>query len=298
MARPFLSLYARRLVAPTLLGIASVILAFPAFSTERRSQDAKIPAIPGTDAVTGNVPDVVDTVFRSRWLGSAREFSVDAAGKIQASNRVPSSDLIDSKSAAIGVSGLALSDSQFDLSSTETGPACGPSPLSASDIARLVVAAARKHQVDPDFALAIAATESRLDRARNSPKGARGPMQLMPSTAAFLGVADICDPAENIDGGIRLLKSLFETYRNPFIVAAAYNAGETNVQKYGGIPPFPETVRFVAEVVNRQLGLPTLEAGKGERTKIAPVATAIDDVATGVLGAGKSRQWVGGVMQF
>ncbi len=119
----------------------------------------------------------------------------------------------------------------------------------------------------------------------------------MPSTAAFLGVADICDPAENIDGGVRFLKSLFETYRNPLIVAAAYNAGEANVQKYGGVPPFPETVRFVAEVVNRQLGL-QLPGPKDGGRKVSSHPNIDDDPKTGVLATGEARRWVGGVMHF
>ena len=122
-------------------------------------------------------------------------------------------------------------------------------------------------------------------------------MQLLPSTAAFLGVADICDPVDNIDGGVRFLRSLFETYRNPLIVAAAYNAGEASVQKYGGVPPFPETVRFVAEVVNRQLNLPTPALRDGGR-QVPSYPSDDDNAATGVLATGEASRWVGGVMQF
>ena len=89
------------------------------------------------------------------------------------------------------------------LNMNRNSPACPPSPLLPDEIARLVALAADRHGVDAEFAEAIAWTESRFDQVRNSPKGARGPMQLMPGTASGLGVRDICDPAENIDGGVR-----------------------------------------------------------------------------------------------
>ncbi|KAA3452350.1 lytic transglycosylase domain-containing protein [Mesorhizobium sp. SARCC-RB16n] len=222
---------------------------------------------------------------------------VGSDGNVQLSDTPLAVRRAEGENVAVSSDGSVDEHSQFDFSLTGTGYSCGPSPLTTSQIAQLVVGVARRHGVDPDFALAIATTESQLDRDRNSPKGARGPMQLMPSTAAFLGVADICDPAENIDGGVRFLKSLFETYRNPLIVAAAYNAGEANVQKYGGIPPFPETVRFVVKVVNRQLGLQTPRPKDGGR-KVSSYPKTDDSAETGVLATGEDRRWVGGVMQF
>lgn len=134
---------------------------------------------------------------------------------------------------------------------------CGPSPATPYEIRRLVIEAAQRHEVDVDFALAIATAESRLDRLRNSPKGARGPMQLMPETADRFGVADICDPEQNVDGGVRYLRELIDEFRHPTLVAAAYNAGEGRVREYGGIPPFKETVGYVAEVLNLQMELAT-----------------------------------------
>lgn len=119
----------------------------------------------------------------------------------------------------------------------------------------------------------------------------------MPSSAHELGVTDICDPAQNIDGGVRLLRSLLDTYRNPLIAAAAYNAGQANVQKYGGIPPFPETVRFVAEVINRQLGLPA-PATAGTHAGAGAVNSDDDHGASTIPLDGKPRQFVRGVLQF
>ena len=80
-------------------------------------------------------------------------------------------------------------------------------------------------------------------------------MQLMPATAARFAV-DICDPADNVRGGIRYLRILHDRYHNPFYMLAAYNAGEDAVAEYRGVPPFPETVRYVADVINDFYTLP------------------------------------------
>ncbi|WP_292326225.1 lytic transglycosylase domain-containing protein [Mesorhizobium sp.] len=283
-------------VAPVLLAATGMHSAGPALSAEQWRETAQSAVISTQTVGPETDSDAVGSVFRNRWLDGARQYVVSADGKLQTADG-PLGD-VDAKRASIVESANDGSDhkSQIDPSAVKTELPCGPSPLTAAEIARLVVDAAQKYRVDPAFALAVSTAESRLDRDRNSPKGARGPMQLMPSTADFLGVTDICDPAENIDGGVRLLKSLFETYRNPLIVAAAYNAGETNVQKYGGVPPFPETVRFVAEVINRQIGQP-LPRAEGEGTRRTG-SGANDNVAAGVLANSKPRQWVGGVMQF
>lgn len=82
-----------------------------------------------------------------------------------------------------------------------------------------------------------------------SSAGARGPMQLMPSTAKGLGV-DIDDPMDNIRGGVRYYKQQLKKFGDPVIAAAAYNAGPGNVRKYGGIPPFAETQDYAKKFRN------------------------------------------------
>jgi hypothetical protein len=172
--------------------------------------------------------------------------------------------------------------------------ACGPSPLKSDEIRELVIDAARRHNVDQDLAVAVASAESDFDRDRNSPKGARGPMQLMPGTAARFGVSDPCEPAANIDAGVRYLGLLLAEFRNPILAIAAYNAGEDRIYEYGGIPPFPETVSYVAKVVNHQLGLPN---PRRERARGSQRAGS-DTGERGVVISDKRRQWVAGVMQF
>lgn len=174
-------------------------------------------------------------------------------------------------------------------------PECASSLYSPNEIVELVETAAARHGVDPGFAKAIAWTESRYDQVRNSPKGARGPMQLMPGTAARFGVSDACEPIANIDGGIRYLKLLLDEFRNPLLAAAAYNAGEQSVYDSAGVPPYPETVRYVAAVLNHQLGIdaPRKRSGRGPDRQ-PPDST---NSATNVIGA-RPVTFVGGVVKF
>lgn len=106
--------------------------------------------------------------------------------------------------------------------------------------------------VAPKLILAVMAVESRYRVNALSPKKAAGLMQLIPATARRFGVADVWDAAQNIRGGARYLRWLLAYFQgNVDWVLAAYNAGENAVDRYGGIPPYPETQRYVRLV--RQL---------------------------------------------
>jgi len=128
-----------------------------------------------------------------------------------------------------------------------------PSPAEAEALVRRV---AQAEDFYPDFVLSVARIESHFRADQVSPKGAVGLMQLMPATAARFAV-DICDPADNVRGGVRYLRILHDRYHNPFYMLAAYNAGEDAVAQYRGVPPFPETVRYVADVINDFYTLPS-----------------------------------------
>ncbi|MGV1760531.1 lytic transglycosylase domain-containing protein [Rhizobium sp. A22-96] len=174
---------------------------------------------------------------------------------------------------------------------------CGASTVNPAGIELLVRRAAAKYSIDSDFALAIAWTESRYDRVRNSPRGARGPMQLMPETASRFGVTDICDPASNIDAGVHYLRILLDRFGNQIFAAAAYNAGEHAVYQHDGVPAFPETVRYVAAVINRQLGAPVSANPQQGSERNQPDASNRKPPAPGVIGA-PSANFVNGVLQF
>jgi hypothetical protein len=124
-----------------------------------------------------------------------------------------------------------------------------PEPMSASAARDLVERIAHEENFFPEFVVAVARAESRFQADAVSPRGAVGLMQLEPETAKHYGV-NICDAADNVRGGVRFLRDLHSRYRNPLFILAAYNAGEKALLEHGGIPPFPETVSFVAAVVN------------------------------------------------
>ncbi|WP_343814750.1 lytic transglycosylase domain-containing protein [Colwellia asteriadis] len=109
--------------------------------------------------------------------------------------------------------------------------------------------AAQVNRIDPAFVRAIIHAESHFNEKAISKQGAQGLMQLMPRTAQSLGVTKPLDPEQNIYGGTRHLARLLKKYRGSHsLAAAAYNAGESAVKKYAGIPPFPETQVYVKRV--------------------------------------------------
>ncbi len=255
----------------------------------------------------------VTSVFERRWDTATVEYVLDPDARLARPNAT-------AKAAQIGkqfgifdsLADVATASSNYintDISSGGGGAwplstssdsvddnvsECGPSPVEPAGIKVLVEEAANRHGVDPGFAVAIVATESNFDRDRNSRKGARGPMQLMPATADRFHVDEICDPASNIDGGVRYLRTLLDEFGNPLLVAAAYNAGARRIYQYGGIPPFAETVSYVAKVVNHQLGLSTPAARKLGAPRVA------DDERreVGVIAPQKTGSFVAGVMHF
>jgi soluble lytic murein transglycosylase-like protein len=131
-----------------------------------------------------------------------------------------------------------------------TGQSYGGQPSRrAMEYDPLVQALSRTHGVNPTLVHAVIAVESSYEPRARSPKGAMGLMQLMPATARQYEVRNPYDPAANIEAGTRHLRSLLDHF--PLALAlAAYNAGESAVQRFGGVPPFPETQAYVAKVLS------------------------------------------------
>lgn len=116
--------------------------------------------------------------------------------------------------------------------------------------AHLVQRLALRYSVDPRLALAIVRSESDFNPTARSPKNAQGLMQLMPETAERFGVRDIMDPEQNVRGGLAYLRWLLELYEGDvMLAAAAYNAGEGAVERYGGVPPYAETQAYVGRIL-------------------------------------------------
>ncbi len=129
-----------------------------------------------------------------------------------------------------------------------------PVPLAKTatdvDLDQVVRDASSKNRLDPDFVSSVIKAESNFKPRAVSRKGAQGLMQLMPGTAAQLGVADPFDPRANVEAGTAHLSALLDQYHNdPIKALAAYNAGAHRVKQYNGVPPYRETHAYISKIV-------------------------------------------------
>ncbi len=149
----------------------------------------------------------------------------------------------------------ALSSSGSDSDLAELlGNSGGKNSTSSSgtgSFESLIQSASQKYDVDADLVKAVIQNESNYEADAVSSAGALGLMQLMPATAESLGVEDPLDPAQNIEGGVKLLRELLNQFGgNLTNTLAAYNAGAGAVMQYGGIPPYQETQTYVKRVLS------------------------------------------------
>jgi soluble lytic murein transglycosylase-like protein len=139
----------------------------------------------------------------------------------------------------------------------------------------LVEAAAKRYNVDADLITSVIAVESNFDPKAVSRKNARGLMQLLPETAARLGVKNVFDPQENIEGGTHYLRDLLQKYNNDLVLTlAAYNAGPEKVQLYGRVPPYAETISYVRRVKRTYEKNKSTTAAKPPAQPGTPVASS------------------------
>jgi hypothetical protein len=127
--------------------------------------------------------------------------------------------------------------------------ASAPPQIPSGDLADVVRYYAAYYKLEPRVVFAVIRAESNFNPNAVSRAGARGLMQLMPGTAAEMGISDIFDPVQNIAGGTQYLAKMLGIFNNDLTLAlAAYNAGPGNVQRYGGVPPFKETKEYIKRV--------------------------------------------------
>lgn len=166
-----------------------------------------------------------------------------------------------------------VSDDQIVRSEDLPGPAApvpalAADPVRAPSLEEIVLSACSRYSIDPDIVFSLIRAESDFDPKAVSRKGAQGLMQLMPQTAAKLGVGNPMDAAANVDGGTRYLQSLLQQYHYDLTKAlAAYNAGPARVEQYHGVPPYRETITYINRVV-RDLYARKIEKAK-QTTQVA-----------------------------
>jgi soluble lytic murein transglycosylase-like protein len=170
-------------------------------------------------------------------------------------------------------------------SAVPTAAAPGATPASGSvagvPYADEINAAAQRNGIDPALLTGLIRAESNFNAGAVSPAGARGLTQLMPGTAASLGV-DASIPAQAIEGGARYLKQQLDRFGSPDLALAAYNAGPGAVQRYGGVPPYAETQAYVTRVreyAAQYRQAPAAHAAAVGPALVPPVAAAVPAAA-------------------
>ena len=111
---------------------------------------------------------------------------------------------------------------------------------------------ARRNNLPPELVAAVVESESDFRPELTSGRNAQGLMQIVPETGRLMGYGNLFNPEENIAAGTKYLRYLFERFGDEKIVLAAYNAGEGNIERFGGVPPFPETLSYLDRVIQRR----------------------------------------------
>ena len=163
-------------------------------------------------------------------------------------------------------------------------PVMTAAPAPVTDLTSILQQASATHGVDPALVHSVVAVESGFNPLAVSPKGAQGLMQLMPGTARRFGVTDSFDVRQNIEAGVKYLRLLQDKFKDDRLALAAYNAGEGAVMRYGGIPPYRETEKYVEKVGRR------LDSARRAAPAAKPAAASPDKAATATAPSTPERQ--------
>jgi soluble lytic murein transglycosylase-like protein len=184
------------------------------------------------DAVVARVSELEQMLRFQATGGAAQSSSASFAAQLQSAT------------------GTATGSTAATASVSALGATAGLSRLPAgTPYAAEITAAASKHGVDPALLAGLVEQESDFDPNAGSPAGAQGLTQLMPATAASLGVTNVHDPVQALDGGAKYLRQQLDRFGGDVARAlAAYNAGPGAVERFGGVPPYAETQEYVRRV--------------------------------------------------
>jgi soluble lytic murein transglycosylase-like protein len=162
----------------------------------------------------------------------------------------PTANFAASLASASAPTATAAATAATPAATLATTASTGPSALPAgTPYGAEITAAAQRNGLDPALLAGLIKQESGFNPNAGSPAGAQGLCQLMPGTARGLGVTDLHDPAQSIEGGAKYLAQQLETFDGDVARAlAAYNAGPGAVQRFGGVPPYAETQNYVRAV--------------------------------------------------
>ena len=208
-----------------LAGMATVLFLVLTFNSAPSD-----PATPGPMPPAPSLEEVLALEELAKWVAGDRNLTVLTPGDL-------SSALRDERRG-------------FELFRSYTGREARRSFVEGLPYGRQMAATAERHGVDSLLVAAVVQVESRFRPGAVSPRGALGLMQVLPETAQLYGVADALDPLANLDAGTRYVRDLLEYYDGDLeLTLAAYNAGPGNVTRFGGVPPFRETRRYVERVL-------------------------------------------------
>lgn len=194
-----------------------------------------------TDKALGLVPLAEDGVPEEALVTEGALPSIFIQAKVRTYHKVPVGRRRKSLSSR-GAASVATDDSDIiykTVAKVEKKPV---------DISPIIEKYAAKYNLDPWLIRGVIEVESNFRPSAMSPVGAGGLMQLMPGTASYLGCQDRFDPEQNIAAGARYLRMMLDRFGKEDLMIAAYNAGPGNVERYGGVPPFAETQRYVVKV--------------------------------------------------